>query len=263
MSLRSIYQRFVPQRVRRAIRTALRETPIRIHDSAADLLDHFSNMPLPPARLRARVGIDSSRAHFLTVGEQAARDIIDIVPKVEGRWLDFGCGSGRVARHILAFRGVTMSGADVDGQAALWCTRHLPGYFRIIDPDPPLPFDAASFDVVYAVSVFTHFDEATQFRWLAELRRVVRNGGFLVASTHAPELTYNRPDLSRADHEQLNARGFVFIRGSGAFNDDSAFHSAAYLAREWPRTGFELVEHRPAGLNGYQDLSLWQAVARP
>jgi SAM-dependent methyltransferase len=263
MSLRSIYRRAVPERVRRTLRIALREVPIRVRDSAADLRDRFANMPLPPARLRSRVGTDSSRAHFLAVGAQAARDIVSIVQNAEGRWLDFGCGSGRVARHILALPGVTMSGVDVDAPAVRWCARHLPGDFRVIDNDPPLPFDAASFDVVCAVSVFTHFDEPTQFRWLAELRRVLRDGGVLVASTHPPDLTYNRPDLSRADHEQLNARGFAFIRGSGAFNDDSAFHSMAYLAREWPRAGFELVEHRPAGLNGYQDLSLWRAVARP
>jgi len=219
-------------------------------------------MPLPPARLRSRVGIDSSRAHYLTVGAQAARDVVSIVPDVEGRWLDFGCGSGRVARHIIALPGVAMSGVDIDAPAVRWCARHLPGDFRVIDPDPPMPFAEATFDVVYAVSVFTHFDEPGQFRWLSELRRVLRDGGVLVASTHSPDLTYNRPDLTQKHHEELAGRGFTFIPGAGAFNDDSAFHTAAYLAREWSRW-FELVEHRPAGLNGYQDLSLWRAAARP
>lgn len=262
MSLRSFYRRVVPQPVRRAVRVALRETPIRVRDSAADLRDRFADVPLPPARLRSRVGIDSSRTHFLTVGAEAARDIAGIVPKIEGRWLDFGCGSGRVTRHILALPGVTMSGVDVDATAVRWCARHLSGDFRVIAPEPPMPFEGASFDVACAVSVFTHFDEAAQFRWLAELRRVLRHGGFLVASTHSTELMYNRPDLTRAQHEEVNTRGFTFIRGSGAFNDDSAFHTAAYLAREWS-PWFDLVEHRPAGLNGYQDLSLWRAVARP
>ncbi len=51
-------------------------------------------------------------------------------------------------------------------------------------------------------------------------------------------------------------KGFTFIPGDGAFNDDSAFHSAGYLAREWSRF-FTPVEHRHMGLCGYQDISVW------
>ena len=262
MSLRSIYRRTVPERIRRGVRLAIRETPIRLRDAIPDLRDHFAAAPLPPASMRSRVGIDSSRGHFRDVGAQAARDIIGIAATNEGRWLDFGCGSGRVAWHVANLPGIALTGVDIDAPAVRWCAEHLRGDFRVIDRDPPMPFADGTFDVVYSVSVFTHFDEETQFRWLAELRRVLRDGGLLVATTHSPELTYNRPDLTRAHHEELAARGFTFIRGTGEFNLDSAFHAAAYLERAWSRH-FELIEHRPSGLNGYQDLSLWRAAARP
>jgi SAM-dependent methyltransferase len=258
---RSLYQRAVPQRARRAFRTFLRELPIRVRDGGADLGDTFAKQPLPPARLRASVGINSSRAHFLLIGERAAADIVRMLTThrfaARGEWLDFGCGSGRVARHIAAMPDVHLTGVDVDARAVGWAAKHLRGDYRVTSTEPPLPFADESFDVVYAVSVFTHFDEAAQFRWLEELRRILRPDGALVASTHSPTLVYNRPDLTHAHHEHLNANGFVFIAGTIGFNDDSAFHHVDYMRRTWTRD-FDLVEHREHGLNGYQDLSLWR-----
>ena len=224
----------------------LRELPIRIVDAIPDALSR----DLPPARLRAAVGINSSRSHFLHVGARVAEAIVDAAGS-SGKWLDFGCGSGRIARH-LADR-VELTGVDVDADAVAWCAKHLRGDFRVIDPKPPLPFPDATFDVAYAVSVFTHLDEQPQFEWLAELRRVLKPGGRLVASTHPPGLTYNRPDLTRAHHEQLATHGFTFIAGPARFNDDSAFHRPEYLQREWRRF-FSSVEYRAGGLLGYQDV---------
>ena len=249
--IRNLYRRIVPQRIRRAVRRIAHETPIRIVDAIPDLLDHVRADPLPPARLRAAVGIDSSRAHYVAVGRRAAAEIAAFVKRGDGDWLDFGCGSGRVARH---FSGA-ISGVDVDRDAIAWCAKHLRGAFRVIDENPPLPFGDKSFDVIYAVSVFTHFDERAQFAWLAELRRVLRDGGVLIATLHGPELVYNRPDLSEDHHRELQTRGFTFAHGTGAFNEDSAFHSASYVAREWRRF-FRTIEHRRAALFDYQDVAV-------
>ena len=184
---RELYRRTVPQRARRAARTFLRELPIRVRDFIPDL-----GNDLPPAKLRASVGINSSRAHFLHIGERAAHDIVSMLTthgfEASGDWLDFGCGSGRVARHIAANPNISLTGVDVDARAVGWAAKHLRGDYRVTSPHPPLPFDDESFDVIYTVSVFTHFDEAAQFRWLEELRRVLRPDGALVASTHSPSL---------------------------------------------------------------------------
>ena len=256
--LRGLYQRAVPQRARRALRRIAREAPIRIIDAVPDFLDRFRSDPLPPPRLRAAVGIDSSRAHYLSVGRRVASEIVAAAGRRDGDWLDFGCGSGRVARHIAAIGSIALRGVDVDAEAIQWSAANLAGApfaFRLIAPHPPTPFDDAAFDVIYAVSVFTHFDEPTQFAWLAELRRVLRDGGRLVATLHGPELTYNRPDLTREQHEALADRGFTFARGTGAFNEDSAFHAGAYVKREWQRF-FRSVEHRPSALFDYQDVAI-------
>jgi SAM-dependent methyltransferase len=258
---RLVVRKLVPLRGRVAVRRFLRELPIRMRDLRADLSDRKSSLPLPPATRRAAVGLTSSREEFIVVGASLAEDLIATlgmsgidVPSLK-RWLDFGCGSGRVARHF-SDPEISLTGIDVDARAVRWCARYLPGTFLVTDPLPPTPFADASFDLIYSVSVFTHLDAEPQFAWLAELRRLLRPGGVLIASTHSPELLYNRPDALPDDRLQLERTGFLFLRGFGPFNDDSAFHSREYLEEKWSDY-FELKHHRPFGLDGYQDLSVW------
>lgn len=263
--LRRLYRRRVASTVRQRVRRVVGEIPIRIRDLPSDLREKFNpaETPLPPPRLRARVGKDSSRAHYLDVGRRAAADILSILgsagaPADYPRWLDFGCGSGRVARHLVGCESIKrLTGIDVDVAAIRWSAGHLDGDYAVVDRDPPTNFPDGAFDLACAVSVFTHFDREQQLTWLAELRRLLRPGGLLIASTHNPALTFSRPDMTVSDHEQLRDHGFVFRAGIGPFNEDSAFHSKAYLEREWSRW-FDLVSFVPFGLGGYLDLSVWR-----
>jgi SAM-dependent methyltransferase len=148
-------------------------------------------------------------------------------------------------------------GVDVDGEAIRWNARHIPrGDFVPISPLPPTPLPSASFDVIYAVSVFTHLDEAPQFLWLEELTRVLRPGGLLMASTHSEQLAPTRSDLSPSQLTRLATDGFAFAPGGGSFNDNTAFHSRSYLERNWSRS-LALLGFYPHGLFHYQDLSVW------
>ena len=148
-------------------------------------------------------------------------------------------------------------GLDVDEEAIAWCTSHLRGSWEISPALPPVRLESDAFDLVYAVSVFSHFNEEQQDLWLAELHRLLRPGGFLVASTHSPALTFERPDLGEPAHRLLNERGFVFAAGEATFNEASAFHSLSYLQEHWGRY-FELVRHTTHGMAGYQDLTVFQ-----
>ena len=101
------------------------------------------------------------------------------------RVLDFGCAAGRTLRHFLAeAERAEIVGCDIDDPSVDWVAEHLcppvAGAVRC-DPDPPLPFDDASFDLVYAVSVFTHLSTSWA-EWLLELRRVLAPGGLFLAT---------------------------------------------------------------------------------
>lgn len=262
--IRSIYRMVVPKRLRLAVRTVLREVPIRVRDATADLIER-ETPPLPPPALRARVGTDSSRAQFLSVGVLTSALVLDLYHRHRNHsesyrsWVDFGCGSGRVARHLLASGEVEqLTGLDVDRHAVGWCSRNLGGTFYTVAPDPPTPIETGGADIVYCISVFTHLDEESQFIWLGEVRRMLRPGGLFIVSTHPSSVTYNRPDLEEKDHLQLQSHGFLFAKGTGAFNDDSAFHTEDYLKREWSKL-FDLVYLDPGALGMVQDLSIWRA----
>ena len=75
---------------------------------------------LPPARLRRRVGLTSSRAEWESVGRLAADDLLKALQTVAaGRqesaaWLDFGCGCGRIVHYLKAAGIQNLWGVDVD-----------------------------------------------------------------------------------------------------------------------------------------------------
>ena len=160
---------------------------------------------------------------------------------------------------MAALPDASLAGVDVDAPAVAWCARHLPGRYLAIQPAPPLPFPDGSFELIVAVSVFTHLSETDQNAWLAELARVLAPGGVFVVSTHSPELAYLRPDITAAAAE-LESKGFLFGAGHGAFNENTTFHSEDYLRRAWA-PWFTLLRHEPYGLGSFQDLSVFAASA--
>jgi SAM-dependent methyltransferase len=255
----------IPRGVRRWLRVTATEAPHRLRDFGPDLVQgHFGAPVLPPARLRHRVAHNSSRRDFDLVGRQLAdclRAAAVDAREGDGAFasaLDFGCGCGRVARHVAGSEWVGhLTGVDVDGEATGWCRRHLPGTYFAIERDPPLPVADAAFELVISVSVFTHLPEEAQMAWLAELERVLSPGGLLLASTLSPALVWSRPDLSVEQRGELEGRGFVHAPGGGTFNQDTTFHGTEYLLETWGQF-FDHLWHREHGLNGYQDLSLWR-----
>jgi SAM-dependent methyltransferase len=103
--------------------------------------------------------------------------------------LDFGCGWGRIIRFFL--KDVTATklwGADpMDEMISLckqqnrWCN------FEAIRTKPPSHFQENTFDLIYSFSVFSHLSEEMHKSWLPELRRILRPGGLLIATTRGRE----------------------------------------------------------------------------
>lgn len=254
----------------RRARTRLRlATRAWLNDGLADLSDRLAGpvvgRRIPPASLRWGVARGPSRDEYLKAGALASSEILSFLLRagVDGeglrRWLDFGCGSGRLSWLLLdAGAAEELTGVDIDRRAVEWCAKHFePGVFRTSSPMPPLDFESGSFDIVLAASVFTHFDEAEQYAWLRELSRILRPGGYLLASTHGPDAAALRPEIGAAEREALERSGFLHFQGSGAFNDRSAFHSRDYLERNW-RATFELVSYEERRLFRFQNLALWR-----
>jgi SAM-dependent methyltransferase len=173
--------------------------------------------------------------------------------------LDFGCGCGRTIRWLIErFPRTAFWGADVDPAAVAWCERHLQAHFAANAALPPLPFPPASFDCVYAISVFTHLRAEHQQTWLAEFQRVLRPGGILLLSLHGAGA---QGGLDSPDVETLRTCGFLFKQSSklqGIHPDwyQTSFHTEEYVARNFSGA-FQVLAYNRLGL-GYQDMVILQ-----
>jgi SAM-dependent methyltransferase len=212
--------------------------------------------PLPPRRLMVRVAGTANADWFLRSGRASYDAILEHVQQDELRSvLDFGCGCGRVTRYWHDFPG-RVAGSDVDAPAVEWCRRNLPfARFEVNGLAPPLAFEDGSFELVYALSVFTHLTAELQLAWRDELRRALQTGGLLLLTTHGRSYL---PRLDAGERTRFE-RGELVVRWGDVpgTNLCSAHHPERYLRETFAR-GFEFLELEPEGARGNptQDLVL-------
>ncbi len=209
--------------------------------------------PLPSASLRFLVAGTDDLGVFVHLGRNGA-ELVRQMPDRHGRKLtevgrvlDFGCGCGRVVRH-LADAGAEIYGCDPNPHAVRWCETHLSfGRYAVSSLVPPLPYPDGHFGLVYAFSVFTHLPVDLQGAWMDEMHRVIAPGGFLLFSTHGDACTEVLTADERIDYDA----GKVVVRfgeRAGA-NECAAFHPPAYV-RSVLAAGWDVIEHAPAGATG-------------
>jgi SAM-dependent methyltransferase len=190
-------------------------------------------------------------------------------PGAGRRGLDFGCSSGRIVRVLAgAYPDGEWYGCDPNAEAVDWAAGHIPGVeFGVSPQDPPLAYPAEHFDFVFAVSIWSHFDEDAAVRWLREAHRVIAPGGCLLLTTHGynalrdfAEQGKRSPDLLTQAHASLYQRGFFFHDEFGPTGDNGiaspgwglAFFSLEWLCSQLP-PDWHLI-HFETGRAGGQDL---------
>jgi ubiquinone/menaquinone biosynthesis C-methylase UbiE len=169
--------------------------------------------------------------------------------------LDFGCGCGRVMRRWAGITGPSFHGSDYNPNLIDWCRANLPfAHFEVNGLAPPLPYEDDQFELVYALSVFTHLTEPLQHDWMAELRRVIRPGGLLLFTTRGDAWAWKLTLEERAQYEH----GDLVVRYGDVTGTNlcAAFHPWPYV-HESLLSGFTLRESVPAALaDGKQDVHL-------
>lgn len=223
-----------------------------------------AGLPLPPADLRAAYARDD--ASYLASGKAVA-ELISGMASAAGlppasckRILDWGCSTGRVLRHFedLAANGAEAWGCDVDAAAIEWASGALAPPFRFFTTtfQPHLALPDASFDLVYAISVFTHVSDLWD-TWLMELRRILRPGGLAFVSVH-DEDTWRRcasePALFLAANSPLLDFTRPLVEDFVTHGRDvrcQTFWRRDALRRRWS-FAFDVVEMRPLAVDAMQ-----------
>ncbi len=203
-------------------------------------------LPLPPPTLRTVVAGTPGAAWFLESGRQQAGIIRDAVERHRSgidqleRMLDFGCGCGRVIRHWAGLSGPEIHGSDYNPRLVRWCESNLPfARFSSNGLAPPLEYESETFDLVYAISVFTHLPEELESAWIAELGRILQPGGLLLVTTHGDSYLGRLNAEERARY--LAGDPVVRWASVAGTNLCTTFHPDAYIRQRLaPR--LELLE---------------------
>lgn len=196
--------------------------------------------------------------------------------------LDLGCGVGRFA---FAFRqdlapGQRLWGCDVFKECADWCRKNIDfAEIAHTSVEPPLPYGDGQFDLVYALSVFTHLRFEMQFKWAWEIHRVLRPGGILFATVHGglfiPLILQNYLNGGRTleFYSIGDEAQFAYTSHSGKSRDEGQVSVAAAQTKEFVKeqfSGFDFAGAFPGSdLAGEQDLYIvrrpnhGRSIARP
>jgi SAM-dependent methyltransferase len=188
------------------------------------------------------------------------------------RALDFGCSSGRVLRPlVVAYPDVEWHGVDPNAGAVAWAAEHVNGAsFATSASDPPLDFPDDHFDLVYAISIWSHFGERSAHRWLDEMRRMVAPGGHLLLTVHSAQSIAHNRAIGARSHEQLieiaialHQRGFWYAPEFGSGGDHGVVHpewGTAFMSAEWllraVTPAWHVVSYAVGRNDGNQDVAV-------
>ncbi len=197
---------------------------------------------------------------------------VDITDLSSG--LDFGCSSGRVVRVLAAAcPEISWHGCDPNGPAIAWATENLPGIEFFVNGDaPPLPLANGSLDLVYAISIWSHFAPELGLRWFEEMHRLLRPGGYLICTTHGlTSIAHYATHQLRSVEQSQEIRDALYRDGTwyaaefgkqgdwGVVNPD---WGTAFLSPEWLLTQlcprWRILEFAAGRNQENQDLYLLQ-----
>jgi SAM-dependent methyltransferase len=204
---------------------------------------------MPPLPLANRVGnlaeAEDPYAFYDQVGAETREQILGMLPagyELQGRrLLDFGCGAGRTLRHFLHDAGsAEIWGCDIDAESVEWLERNLCPPLHAVrnQAEPGLPFEDGHFDLIWALSVFTHLVD-TWAEWMLELHRLLSDDGILIATTVGP----HHSELIAKEAWEEDRIGMNALRHWAPWDvgGPMVLHSTWWLRAHWGRA-FEILE---------------------
>jgi ubiquinone/menaquinone biosynthesis C-methylase UbiE len=201
-------------------------------------------LALPPPELTSRIGGSYDQYQVLSAAHR--RHIDSLLPEgwsfAGKRVLDFGCGTGRT---LAAYEGEAdeseLWGCDIHAPTIEWAQQQLspPFNFFMCEETPPLAKPDAYFDLVYAMSVFTHLTDQSS-AWLAELHRVLRPGGIAILSILGPAMA--ETILGRAWDERIGM-AVIDLNKGWEIGGPSTLLAEWWIREHWGR-GFDVVDYQ-------------------
>lgn len=234
-----------------------------------DAVNEYKKWAFPLGAQIERVSGFSQSLPFFFDGYASYRVVDHILKSIVGcdigsfkRVLDWGCGVGRLTQHLLRWTECEVLGADIDATAIEWCGANLPnGQFINAGFEPPLSIKDRSVDLIIGISVLTHLDEATQFLWLSELKRILSEDGVIIVTINSyislyryphPWQEFSRLKANGIDAEKIGRRLDDILPDDKKTYYRETHHSAQYIYDRWSKW-FDVVAILPGAHFCHQD----------
>jgi ubiquinone/menaquinone biosynthesis C-methylase UbiE len=190
-----------------------------------------------------------------------AKEIIDWTAKYlteTKHILEWGCGVARIIRHIPDLINATSKvvGCDINNEMTIWNKANIQGIqFDTIDYVPPTLYSNNSFDLIYAISIFTHIEDSQQQSWINEIARVLKPDGVFLFTTHGTNF-FNK--LSSQQLNSLHQQGSYTVPYTQKGHRMMSTYNLSDMFKKWLESSFDVLEFHEGKTNmhkvGGQDL---------
>lgn len=203
------------------------------------------NVSLPPDYLIYE-SFQINYHKYYTESKDTAKWLINIIEKhIElnnKSILDWGCGPGRIIRHLptIVGNGCTFYGTDYNKNSIEWCSKHLLGIkFNHNSLEAKLPYPDNNIDVIYGLSILTHLSKKLHYEWFKELYRVLKPEGIMLLTTQGDNFKEKLTDSELSTYN----KGEIVVRGNvkEGHRTYSAFHPKEFMNQLFSKA--EIIEH--------------------
>lgn len=113
--------------------------------------------------------------------------VASVFPEAGEAWLDFGGSHGRVTRILAsAFPRTEWHCSDPISDSIEKGRQAVNSVKFVVSPqEPPFShYSGETFSGIYAISIWSHYNEEAALSWFHEMHRILKHGGVLWISTH-------------------------------------------------------------------------------
>jgi cyclopropane fatty-acyl-phospholipid synthase-like methyltransferase len=168
--------------------------------------------------------------------------------------LEFASGSGRVTRHLVN-RWNDVSVCEIQDSALIFLEEKFGVTIYKSSNDPGKLKINEKFDVVFALSFFSHMPRDTFARWLVRLSDLVAPQGLFVFTTHGQA---SIPHLARLGYQPEPSDFWFSPVPSKNYGQTIVSHSFTERERCVLVPDMQAIDYREAEWDGHQDIYVWR-----